>query len=237
MIVVDDKQQTTVITQGDHARLAGQLLALWRDEPLRAHPRRDALLLATREHDNGWRETDAAPRVDTATGRPHDFRSVPEADRLAVWERGIHRYAATEPLVALLVAEHAETVHQPLTEAWRRLFADLASHREQWLVQAAVDRDTVRQDYRYLFLADALSLALCTGDKRRLENLEIEARLSANRLELHPFPLAGTTTFDIPLRKVETRFWNSDREFAIALARSRWQSRPVKVAAIPDRQP
>src|SRR5262249_53740757 len=71
--VVDLGRELRLVTQPDHAHLSGELLSLWRADGLPAHPRRAETLFAGREHDNGWREADAAPRWDAAAGRPRDF--------------------------------------------------------------------------------------------------------------------------------------------------------------------
>ncbi|HEX2162583.1 MAG TPA: DUF3891 family protein, partial [Thermoanaerobaculia bacterium] len=76
MIVYDEGEAWRVVTQPDHARFAGELVALWRAHGVPEHPRRDDLLFAVREHDNGWREEDAAPSWNAAAGRPHDFLSL-----------------------------------------------------------------------------------------------------------------------------------------------------------------
>ena len=40
---------------------------------LHGHPRRERILLAVGEHDNGWAELDGAPPVDPVTGQIYDF--------------------------------------------------------------------------------------------------------------------------------------------------------------------
>ena len=70
MIVVPEGATLLLVTQPDHAHLSGELLSLWRAGGLPENPRRADLLFAAREHDNGWREADAAPRWDAARGRP-----------------------------------------------------------------------------------------------------------------------------------------------------------------------
>jgi len=229
VIIVDDADSLTLITQPDHARFAGELLSLWRSDGLPEHPCREELLYATREHDNGWREADSAPWIDPETRRPYDFLHYPEPERLELWERGILRFADRRPLVALLIAEHAEAIHQPLTESWRELFEGLEPRRHLWLEKAGIDPAIVRQDHVFLGLADALSLAVCTGEERHLEHHGIHARVVGNLLQLHPFPLAGTTTFQIPIRRIAKQPYDSDTQIGSALARARWQHQEVKV--------
>ena len=64
MIVTTAPPGSRLVTQSDHARLAADLLRLFRLPELLEHPRRELLLRAIAEHDNGWWETDAAPRLD-----------------------------------------------------------------------------------------------------------------------------------------------------------------------------
>lgn len=189
--------------------------------------------MATREHDNGWREADSAPWLDAATHRPYDFTTYPEEGRLDLWRRGILRFAQEEPTVALLIAEHAEHVHRPLSATWRSFFEELEPLRHGWQERSGVDRTTLLQDYRYLEIADSLSLALCMQQTGRLECQGVEAWVEGDRLQLDPFPLAGTTTFQIPVRRIESQTYRSDRQIAAALARARWQRWSVRVAPRP----
>ena len=70
-----------ICTQPDHAALAQHIMQHWRADGLPESPRRAAILLAVNEHDNGWREVDAAPIVDPATGGIRDFINAPDEVR------------------------------------------------------------------------------------------------------------------------------------------------------------
>jgi hypothetical protein len=229
MILVDEGGQLRVITQTDHARFASELLSLWRANGLPDHPRRSLLLLAVREHDNGWREADAAPGVDSLTARPHDFTSYPELERLRIWKRAILRYADRHPYVALLIAEHAAAVHQPLTADWQELMAEIAVLQREWLDRAALDEATIRADYRFLQLADSLSLLICAHRVFDAAGHGLTVDRDGDDLLLEPFPLAGATTFEIPVRWVAQRPFATDSEFASALIRARWSRLEVRV--------
>ena len=58
MIVRTGPDHLLLITQPDHAALSAAIMGRWRRDGLPAHPRREWLLLATREHDAGWAEVD-----------------------------------------------------------------------------------------------------------------------------------------------------------------------------------
>ncbi len=86
MIVAEVPGGLRMITQNDHAHWGYQLLSVW--PALATHPRRQAILRATRLHDRGWRGIDSSPVIDHS-GRPHDFRSLPGELRTDVWLRGV----------------------------------------------------------------------------------------------------------------------------------------------------
>src|ERR1700730_8435544 len=111
MIVLDAGPDLLLVTQPDHARFAADLLTLWNGAGLAENPRRAALLLACREHDNGWREADSAPRCDP-DGGPYDFVGIPAEARFEIWRRGTARYARRDPYAALLITRHALALHR-----------------------------------------------------------------------------------------------------------------------------
>ena len=218
-----------MITQPDHARFAAELLSLWRTDGLPDHPRREQLLFAVKEHDNGWREADAAPWVDPATQKPYDFTSYPDSERLEIWHRGILRFADQRPYSALLIAEHAEVIHQPLSADWQSLFDQIDPLRQEWLDRAAADRAEIKADYRHLETADGISLAFCTGRAAPWEGKSATAQVVEEVLHLDPFPLVGATTFQIPVRTIPNRPYATDSQVGSALARARWSKITVKV--------
>src|SRR3954454_17036088 len=109
MIIRRDGTSLLFVTQPDHARLAADLLNRW--EGFADHPRRAALLLAARDHDNGWRELDEALVFDPAEGCAFDFITAPDSVKHAVWPRAVDRLAETSPYAAALVAQHALFVY------------------------------------------------------------------------------------------------------------------------------
>lgn len=232
MIVVDDKEWLLIVTQPDHARFAAELLSLWRVDNLPEHPRREELLFAVREHDNGWQEADSAPRIDPVRLRPYDFTGYPPAGRREIWLRGILRHAALHPLAALLIADHAAMIHRPLDGEWQRLLDSIEDLRQQWSRDANFDRRDLDDDYKWLRLADALSLAFCTRDLEAASGLGMEVMVDSEYLRLEPFPLAGTTTFRIPARRVPNRPYDRDSILGGELARARWSDLTVRVAPL-----
>ncbi len=260
MIVVAQNGMLRVITQNDHAHLAAEMLTLWRADQLPANPRRRDLLLAAREHDNGWRETDAAPRFDAATGRPHDFISLPQAERRELWQRGTERFVDAEPYASLLILQHARNLHHSLSEqqGWRPLFARWQELEIQLLDRTGASRERLAGDYRWIELSDLFSLSLCRsrcsslcgsrrGSRRgsRSESAAAEpghriteplaghgyrGHLLGNTLHLDPLPLAGATTFSVPSRLIADRPYRSNIDVAMELATARWGQTSLRLA-------
>ena len=93
MIVRLVRDRILLIAQPDHAHVARTIMESC--VPLAARPRRDAILHAIGEHDNGWAEEDAAPIVDPETGSVGDFARLPpplafctaspDAQRFGAW--------------------------------------------------------------------------------------------------------------------------------------------------------
>src|SRR5262245_24363460 len=141
-----------LITQPDHAHLAARIIE--HAVTLAARPRRDAILLAVAEHDNGWTEEDAAPIVNLETGRVADFVNVPLAVRHRVWPRAIQRLQQ-HPWTAALVAEHAVVVYDRFRSEpeWDPFFSGMESSRARMLQVSGLRFHTLVADYELLRLA------------------------------------------------------------------------------------
>lgn len=234
MIVAPRQDSLRLVTQGDHAHLAAEILSLFRLPELAEHPRRDRLLRAVREHDNGWREIDAAPPLDPASGRPHDYRSLPDAARRELWNRGARRLADDDPYVCLLIVRHALELHRALRRQpdWERWLAEIEALAEELGEAVDASAEEVASDYRWLAVADRLSLALAEAEPETFEAGRFEARVDDDVLRLAPFPLAGRTTLRLSSRRVPDRAYADERELGLTLARARWERIAVSVAPL-----
>jgi len=237
VIVVDLGPELRLVTQPDHAHLAGEILSLWRADGLPAHPRRAEILFAGREHDNGWREADAAPRWDAAAGRPRDFLSMATADRIEIWERGTARFAASHPYAALLIVRHAQALHRDRAgdPAWQGFLAYLDELARGLLEETGAAPAEVDADYRFLDLADLLSLAALHHAPERFDRHGISGRWDGETGTVHlaPFPLAGATAFEVPCRRIPSRPYAGDADLGGELAAARWETVRVRLAPEP----
>ena len=199
MIIRTTDDTQLFITQPDHARLAAEAIANWRDDGFDNNPRRASILLAAREHDNGWREEDGLTHVD-ANGKPLDFICVPVAVRHRIWPRAVDRLGEQDPYAAALVAQHAITVygHFESDLAWVQFFEVMRERREMQLARChAVAANDIAGDYRFVHAADRISLAFSTGWPQPLESYGRRIILRDDTVEVSPDPFSGER---IPLR-------------------------------------
>ena len=231
MIIAQLGEQLRVTTQNDHAHFAGELLSLWTRDGLPTHPRRRQLLFAARQHDNGWRETDSAPHCNPATKRPHDFLSLPFEERKRLWNRGLHRFAETEPYASALILRHALNLHRSRVEdpAWRETLNTWREIEQRGFEDPGLSEKDIESDYPWIDLSDLLSLGFSAQWPTAFERYGYRAYCEPETLFIDPFPLAGETTFRIPYRLIEDRDYTSDTDLGLALASARWQELAVRV--------
>jgi hypothetical protein len=148
-----------LITQPDHASLSARIMRHW--APLHHSARRASILLAIEEHDNGWREPDAEPSIDPATGRVQDFITAAVTVRQGVWPRAIGRLHH-DRWAAALVAQHAITVYDRFAKdpEWVDFFADIASRRDA-LLASSETLEQLLTDYANVRIGDLISLMFC----------------------------------------------------------------------------
>jgi hypothetical protein len=221
MIVRDLGDRLQVITQPDHARLAGRIME--HCVPLMTRPRCNVILRAIAEHDNGWAEEDAAPMVDPSTGRIADFVHAPVSMRQRVWPRAVQRLADS-PWSAALVAQHAITVYGRYGSdpEWTGFFAGLASSRDALLAADSRSLTDLLDDYTFVRLADLISLAFCTGWTDEHTFGDWTVRLSGSEVVVTPDAFGGATVpFEIIAREVHQSSFQSDADLHRALTHAR----------------
>jgi len=106
MIRRDDGQTFILISQHDHAVLAGQVMACVGGRVFAVPTRHPVLTLATSLHDCGWPTHDDAPTLNDQ-GLPRDvFESTPSIG-LSVWQASAERATGHDPYAGLLVSLHS----------------------------------------------------------------------------------------------------------------------------------
>jgi Protein of unknown function (DUF3891) len=236
MIVRRNGLSQLLITQPDHAALAGHVIREWRADGFADSARRDLILLAVDQHDNGWLEVDAAPIRDPGTGRVLDFIHAPDDVRQAIWPRGVERLRM-QPYAAALVAHHAVHVynHYRGNPLWRAFFDAMERSRDRHLRAAAVELEQMLYDYRFVRLGDLISLAFCTGLDIHGRHGGYAVRLDGPRVIVTPDPFDGTTvSLEVRAREMLDRAFATDAEADAALASARLLTVTGTVVGSPD---
>jgi len=199
MIVRDVSERLILIAQPHHAQLSGVLADAWRADGVPVRQTLPSLLLAVREHDNGWVEPDATPLLDESRGRPHDFRTMPDDVKRRIWPRGVRRVAGNDLYAAALVAQHGLRIQEPNRGRpdWQPFFAELDALLERLLASAGHGRVELARDDALVDVCDLLSLIFCNGWPDEFEARGYRIRLNGDTLEVLPDPFGGAA---VPLR-------------------------------------
>lgn len=225
-----------LIRQHDHALAAGRMAEAWPGAELSLE-----LLLATALHDAPWQEADGRPRLDPASGLPHDFVSYPREEKYRFLGRGIDDLQKIHPRVGLLVSLHHESfLGEKELPGWRE---SEAARRERLSRRPGVSLERAEADLALLQLFDNLSLFLCLTPPGSdpdsvppwLRNEGLYAVpgegpvlqrewLAPDVLAVRPFPFAGDVELEVPYRDLPSGPF-PDRK---ALEGS-WYEAPVRV--------
>jgi hypothetical protein len=173
-----------LISQVEHARISADLAThciaqfsmtqrAGASQPLALSPSaRNELLNAIRHHDDGWRDWERAPQLDSKLGRPLAFTELPPADAVAIWSRSVDAAAEFGPLAAATVAGHFlrlasksdATRANAAVVTWR---TDMQPRRDAWLAMWAQrdpqlhTQDAADEALQWLWTFDEVSLWFC----------------------------------------------------------------------------
>jgi hypothetical protein len=106
MLVTRRGGNLMLITQPEHARLAGQLAASWGNERFAVPSARQALVIAATHHDDGWLELDGLPVYNEPARRPAHFTELPLARTVGPYARGVESVYERDPHAGVLVSMH-----------------------------------------------------------------------------------------------------------------------------------
>lgn len=212
-----------LVTQPEHARLAGELARHWAF-PRPATSVEPELLEAVARHDSGWASDDAEPtlRVD---GSPIDFLAWPLASAIEAWERSIAEARSLGPTAGYVVTRHFWLLGR--MARLRPLASEDRAALERFLREyalAVTDEDR-EQKTLLLQVCDVISLHLIMGGKMEmslLESVGIASHYQDDTLLLEPFPFDAALTLECPARFLRRR-----RSRAEPAANMRFTLRPL----------
>ncbi len=218
MIRRDDTDGWILITQHDHAVLAGNLMERWGNEAFSPPQPHEEVLFAVREHDCGWKEWDSSPKINPENGYPANFMEMESSDQTDIWRGSFEPHSDEHPYASALVALHfARFNRKLLTKDPSDVYAKSLEGAIDGFVfdklgiehskPGGVPRE-VKINLRLLQVGDIISLALCHGwESMEIADVPVDYEGNSRRLALKsddgfnftvsPYPFSGT---DLKLR-------------------------------------
>lgn len=206
MLILDDGERWTAITQPAHAWLAGQLAAAWGTGGIAPPEPRPEVVLGVEQHDVAWSDYDLSPPLHTDAGRVASFIEAPVRERHVIWHDAPGRVLAQSPWAALLVSLHGTNIHTRYVSLDHLPAEDAAIVRgylerqrvlqDALIAQVGTTRARAERQAELLFALDALSLSLCHGWPERelpaVDGVAIRYVPAGERTaHLDPWPLAA----------------------------------------------
>lgn len=212
MIVRPISGKTRLITQHDHARVAGTLARRWILDELIESPAmefREDFYFAADNHDVGWCKPDAKVRLDLRTGNPLSFFGVMVEEAIAIWTESIRFCALRSPLAGYLVSSHFSSLAEsgargapPDDLRCLQDFLECEKNRQAEISPRLSERAVRWKDSAVLLLrtCDTLSLLACRAPEimppggkvhpLMRSGLYVKA-LEEDVLEIRPWPFNG----------------------------------------------
>jgi hypothetical protein len=229
-----------LIEQHAHGLICGPMAQSWRGPGAGAGPPPFEATVAIGLHDYAWREADARPEWNPATGLPHDFLDYPHERRLELYQRGIDALEAIHPYVAELVSRHYTSFELMARHAEYQ--ADEAARRKRLAARrppALAEPEREAHDVALLKLFDTLSLYVClAAPSARPETLpswlepggwarfpdgatfSLEWR-GDDTLSVDPFPWAAPLVLTLPWRDLDAERFGDQAALDAAVAGAR----------------
>ncbi len=230
-----------LITQPDHAGACGVFAERWGSAGGDFAPPepRDPVVVAAREHDNGWTEWEAAPTMDPEAGRPRHFTEMPVPEYIPIWRRGIRRAADRDLYAGLLVSLHGSHLLRSRhaggrdgaddREALARFLTEQEGFQAAARQALRAGQAAVPTNFRLLQVWDRLSLLLCCGPISPTPLEGVPARRGALAMKvlpdgdrsaaLDPYPFAGgPVELAMPARRIPARPYTTPEVLRAALA-------------------
>ena len=179
MIVRNQSDGSVVmITQNDHAKLAGLFAAHWGNARFAKPQPFTSAVRAAQYHDTGWFRYETDPSFDPATGTTPTYQQVPnDAAQLAAYQWAVDMLAGVDPYTGILVSKHRTGLWQsrynvmtsPPPGPPRTHNPDVKAfieRNETWQTGAAsgIDRQELAINYNLLQVWDLMSLYICSNE-------------------------------------------------------------------------
>ncbi len=178
MIRRESDEGWTLITQPSHAFLSSRIMDFWGNEDFEAIVPGDEVMLAIREHDCGWEETDSAADLNPKNGYPRSFMEMRPESQLEIWSECFEKHAGEHPYACALIALHFSELNErtisrnPDNNAAVSLREKIRGFLRRSLKIRVGDENPngylsadIRTNLRFLQVGDIISLGFCHGSR------------------------------------------------------------------------
>ncbi|MDE0291628.1 MAG: DUF3891 family protein [Candidatus Dadabacteria bacterium] len=178
MIRRESDEGWTLITQPSHAFLSSRIMDFWGNDDFETIAPRDEVMLAIREHDCGWEETDSAADLNPKNGYPRSFMEMRPESQLEIWSECFEKHAGEHPYACALIALHFSELNErtisrnPNNKAAVSLREKIREFLRQSLEIRVGDESLngylpadIQTNLRFLQVGDIISLGLCHGSR------------------------------------------------------------------------
>jgi len=145
MIIQEQGDHLILIRQTDHAVLSGYFARESGNENFARPEPFESFQLATAEHDNGWNEWELQPHIDPVTFLPYSFMSLPTAEHMDLYQRGIERVVKVDRYAGLLVSMHCAGLYDKTRATMPGFSAKYVKAQEAPLVTDFLQRLRLQQ--------------------------------------------------------------------------------------------
>jgi hypothetical protein len=177
MIIMEKKQNYFMVTQNDHAKIAGEIALNCKEDYFFDDNRTQEVLLAIQEHDRGWIELDTSPVWNDKTEKPYSFIDYPTVLKISFYKKGLDEVEKMSKYAGLLCSFHYSSFLQDASEPAVREFWNGEKQRQErlskelGLVENEDKKETLMYHLDLLKFCDYLSLYICLnepGDNKRI---------------------------------------------------------------------
>jgi hypothetical protein len=168
-----------MITQNDHAKLAGLFAAHWGNRQFERPRPYVPMMRAAQYHDSGWLRYETDPYLDPITGKSPSYQQVPnDAVQLAAYQAAIDMLTDVDSYSGLMMSKHRTglwqsrygAITQPPPGPPRKLSDDIRNfiaknEARQQAIAADHDPAEIAVNYNLLQVWDLLSLYICSYDQ------------------------------------------------------------------------
>jgi Protein of unknown function (DUF3891) len=170
VIIMEREHSYFMVTQNDHARIAGEIARNCKEDYFFDLSRTQEVLLAIQEHDSGWIELDTSPVWNDKTEKPYSFIDYPTVLKISFYKKGLDEVEKMSKYAGLLCSLHYSSFLQDASEPAVREFWDEEKQRQDQiskeleLVGNEDKKETLMYHLDLLKFCDYLSLFICLNE-------------------------------------------------------------------------